>query len=489
MGKIMIWCTGLALVGAVAGCGQPTAVRTAGSRGAVTGSRGAVIGSWGKAIEVPGLAALNKGGDASVTSVSCASPGNCAAAGDYADHHGVERDQGFVADERNGRWGAAIPVPGLATLNTGGYAEVNAVSCASAGNCAAGGDYSFDQGFVASERHGRWGTAIEVPGLGALNTGRDAEVDSVSCASAGNCVAAGYYSHGQIGRRGFVASEQNGRWGTAIEVPGLAALDKDGYSDVTSVSCASAGNCAAGGYYTFHGGDQGSFVASERNGRWATAIKVPGPGALSTGQDGGVSSVSCASAGNCAAGGGGNELASVTNERSGHWGRAIAVPGLRALDKDGHAGVFSVSCGSAGDCAAGGFYARPSTPRHEHGFVVVERNGHWGTAIPVPGLAALNTGRDAEVLTMSCASAGNCAAGGFYFDRPHHYQWFVAVERNGRWGTAIAVPGFSDLNKRTDGVDFSYYFSVSCAPAGTCAAGGYYFDASGHDQGFVTQAG
>ena len=495
MNKIMTWCTGLALAGAAAGCGQPAAVRAA-------GAQGVAIGSWGKAIAVPGLAALNTGGDASVTTVSCASAGNCAAGGDYAGHRGVERDQGFVADERNGRWGTAVEVPGLGALNTGEDAEVNSASCGSAGNCAAGGDYSSahsQQGFVAVERNGRWGKATEVPGLGVLNTGREAEVDEVSCGSAGNCVAAGYYSHGQIGRRGFVAVEQNGRWGIAIEVPGLAALDKDGYSDVTSVSCASAGNCAAGGYYTFHGGDQGSFVASERNGRWATAIQVPGLGALNMGQDAGVSEVSCASAGNCTAVGGyadrhDHGRGFVAAERNGRWGTAIEVPGPAALNKARNAGLGEVSCASAGSCAAGGDYVgRVVGPRSHglHGFVTVERNGRWGTAIPVPGVAALNKGRGkTEVLTVSCASAGNCAAGGYYFDRPEHHTWFVAVERNGRWGTAIQVPGLKALDKGSDGVDVSSNdFSVSCTPAGTCAAGGQFTDASGHDQGFVIQTG
>jgi hypothetical protein len=311
-------------------------------------------------------------------------------------------------------------------------------------------------------------------------------------------VAAGYYSHGQIGRRGFVASEQNGRWGTAIEVPGLAALDKNGYSEVPSVSCASAGNCAAGGDYTFHGGDQGAFVASERNGRWVTAIAVPGVGALNTGQDAYVASVSCTSADNCTAVGGytdrhdhGRGFAAA--ERNGRWDAAIPVPGPSALNKAQNAGVGEVSCSSSGSCAAGGDYVgRVVGPRSHglHGLVTVERNDRWGTAIPVPGLEALNKGRGiTEVLTVSCASPGNCAAGGYYFDRPEHHTWFLTVERNGRWGTAIQVPGLKALDKGSDGVDVSSNdFSVFCTPAGTCAAGGQYTDASGHDQGFVTQA-
>ena len=100
---------------------------------------------------------------------------------------------------------------------------------------------------------------------------------------------------------------------------------------------------------------------------------------------------------------------------AGSWGRAIEVPGLGALNTGRHAEVSSVSCGSAGSCAAGGVYRDRSG--HLQGFVAVERNGLWGRAIEVPGLGALNTGGDAEVTSVSCASAGNCAAGGYYRDR------------------------------------------------------------------------
>ena len=86
--------------------------------------------------------------------------------------------------------------------------------------------------------------------------------------------------------------------------------------------------------------------------------------------------------------------------------------------------------GQNGANAAGGYYADGS--HHHHGFVAIERNGAWDTAIQVPGLAAVNTGgRNTEVLTVSCAPAGSCAAGGFYTDIDRHTQGFVAVEQNG----------------------------------------------------------
>jgi hypothetical protein len=84
--------------------------------------------------------------------VSCGSPRNCAAGGDYADRRG--HWQGFVVSQRNGRWGRAIEVPDLGALNKGD-ADVSEVSCASAGSCTAGGSYTdrhhHSQGFVVSQ--------------------------------------------------------------------------------------------------------------------------------------------------------------------------------------------------------------------------------------------------------------------------------------------------------------------------------------------------
>lgn len=433
-------------------------------------------GPWGRAIAVPGLEALSKGRAAQVLSISCPSPGNCAAAGDYRDHAGR---QGFVVDERNGRWGRAMEVPGLGALNTGGLAEVNEVSCPSPGNCAAGGDFlgGSSHPFVVSERNGRWGRAIEVTVLGP------GQVLSVSCASAGNCEVGGDHAQGS---QGFLVEERNDRWGRAIEVPGLAALKTGDAADLFSVSCGAPGNCAAGGDYMQAGGtgDFQGFVVSEKNGRWGRAIEVPGLGALNTGGGAEVDEVACASAGNCTAAGGysgahDSEQGFVVSERNGRWGRAIEVPGLGALNTTGLAVVLSLSCGSAGNCAVGGWYSARST---ELGFVAVEKNGRWGKAIQLPGLAALSNGKGAQVFSVSCGSAGVCAAGGSYWHKKGQ-EGFVAEERDGHWSTAVEAPGLAALNKG----GHSHVNWVSCASATSCTAVGTYSDPRG-PKGFVTQS-
>ena len=490
VGAVAVMGAGPLAVPGAAGA-QVVAAAGAAAGGAVTAG-GAAAGTWGQAMGVPGLAALNRGGNAEVAEVSCASAGNCTAGGGYLDRH--DGGQGFVVGERHGRWGTAIEVPGLAALNVGGITGVGPVACGSAGNCVAGGSYAYDQTgfrfspFIATESGGRWGKAVSLQ--------RDGDVNSISCASAGNCVVAGgatgaigeYYLVGDA----YVLQQQAGHWGSVSFVPGLRKLENFGDpqiagSWINSVTCPSAGNCAAGGGYTSTGSNYHGFVAVEQNGKWGKAIEVPGLAALNTGGSAEVNSVSCGSAGSCVAGGyytTSGSRAFVAVEQNGTWGTAIPVPGLAALNTGGNAVVTSVSCGSAGSCVVGGSYR--DGRRHMQVFVASERKGVWDTAIYVPGLPALNAGGNAAVGQVSCNSAGNCAAGGTYTDRSGHSQGFVVVERNGAWGRAIPVPGLGALNKGGSGG----VLSVSCPSPGSCAADGFYTDRSGHHQGFVvTQAG
>ena len=469
---------GFGLVLALGAAASSSPGAGAGTHAAARARASVLGGIWGKAEKVPGLAALNGGGTAEILSVSCARAGECTAGGFYTDRSGL---QGFVVGEAGGVWGEAVEVPGLAALNTGGDAEVFSVSCARAGECTAGGFYtdrSGLQGFVVGEAGGVWGEAVEVPGLAALNTGGGAEVFSVSCARAGECSAGGIYRVRSGHVQGFVVGEAGGIWGEAEEVPGLRALDL-GDGRVSSVSCARAGECSAGGLYTDRAGRVQGFVVGEAGGVWGKAEEVPGLAALNTGGNAEVFSVSCARAGECSAGGIYTDRSGlrgfVVGEAGGVWGKAEEVPGLAALSTGGNAEVFSVSCARAGECSAGGDYTDRSGLQ---GFVVGESGGVWGKAEEVPGLAALNTGGRAEVFSVSCARAGECSAGGSYFGNSGE-RGFVVGESGGIWGKGEEVPGLAALTSGS-----AYVNSVSCARAAECSAAGSYIGGSGF-QGFV----
>jgi hypothetical protein len=463
-------CPGLLASGATAAAGTRVAA-----------ARPASAGTWGNAEEVPGTAALNTGGYAGVDSVSCASPGDCGAGGFYQDSSGR---QAFVVSEADGSWGAAEEVPGTAALNTGGDADIYSVSCASAGNCAAGGLYttgSFGgpaQAFVVSEQNGTWGSAQTV--AAAVNKGGFARILSVSCAPAGNCSAGGDYRQASGTYQAFVISEKNGTWGSAQTV--AAALNQGAGNSpgaqISSVSCASPGNCGAGGTYTDASGNIQAFVVGEKNGTWGTAEEVPGTAAVNTGGSASVQSVSCASPGDCSAGGdysdSSGSQAFVVSEKNGTWGSAKTI--AAAFNKGGGGDILSVSCASAGNCTAAGDYV--DAAGMTGALAVSETNGTWGAAQQVitghiPAPAAL-------IYSVSCASPGNCSVGGSAGGTFYQHA-FVVSEKNGTWGTGEEVPGTAALNQGK----FARVESVSCATAGNCSAGGYYKDASGNIQAFV----
>jgi hypothetical protein len=174
-----------------------------------------------------------------------------------------------VVKQTNGTWGTAREVPGIAMLNKRHLAQVNSVSCASPGYCSAGGFYqdaSFDnQAFVVTERSGVWGSAQEVPGTAALNTGSSggAAISSVSCGAAGDCGAVGFYTGSSGFNQAFVVSETGGSWGQAEEAPGTAALNAGGHAVINSVSCPAAGTCSAVGVFTNSTSATEAFVIGE----------------------------------------------------------------------------------------------------------------------------------------------------------------------------------------------------------------------------------
>jgi hypothetical protein len=392
------------------------------------------------------------------------------------------------------RWGRAEEVPGLISLNAGGNASVNWLSCRRVGYCSAAGSYTdasgHGQSFVVNETKGRWGKAEEVPGIAALSAGNGSGIGQMSCASVGNCAAGGGYTDTSGHGEAFVVNETKGRWATAEEVPGIAALNAGNSAGISSVWCPAAGNCGAGGTYTDKTGNPEPFVVNEKNGKWGKAEEVPGIAALKAVGGARLNTLSCGSAGNCAAGGyylvaptltGDSEdewEAFLVTEVNGRWGKAREVPGTAALNSNGQAQLSTVFCRSAGNCSAAGFYAA-GTGGGLFTFVVSETRGRWGKAEPVRGLPGPTTNNGNDFLnTLSCPSAGNCAGGGWYTNGlSGFYHAFVVNETNGKWGKAEQVPGTAKFVIRY----VNAVSSVSCTSVGNCAAGGAY----GYTQAFV----
>lgn len=428
-------------------------------------------GTWGRALPVAGLAAIGAPSSATLYDVSCGAPGDCAAVGTYESPIGpntyVERP--LLVEEVNGVWGAARRAPGIGSFGKIFGPSLDSVSCPSPGNCTAVGRYitsdNHEHLWVISETGGTWGTLREVSGIAAVVYGY--LVYGVSCASAGNCAFVGTYQTLTGPPLPFIVDEIGGVWGAAHEVTGFPGFGSKGSAFLSSVSCPAAGDCAAGGYYRLSSTQEQAFVINQTGGTWGPPLDVPGSAAPAGGSANSATfGISCASAGNCAAGGvyGGGVF--IANETGGTWGDAQAVPGPGGTQSTTFG---SLSCASAGDCTIGGSFGANFSLQV---FVADEVNGTITSSQQIPGTAALNTGGSAQVLSVSCAPDGSCAVGGQYASKTGT-EAFVATKTDGTWGTAEEVPGTAVLNTWGMGA----LGTLSCTHSGYCSGVGSYLKA------------
>lgn len=393
-----------------------------------------------------------------------------------------------------------IALPSNGTSVPSGY--LPALSCASSGNCVAGGSYSDASGdvlgLVVPESNGVWKTGIELTAPSGSASNPNMSVFSLSCPTATSCVAVGSYQDTAGNTDSFVASESNGSWpiATKVALPGNAAPSGNSSSTLHFIACTSAGNCTALGTYL----DGATpiehslgYVMSEVGGTWKTAQQIALPANANVNPFVSASQASCSSVGNCALVGSyvdnnGNTHGLLINEVGGVFapGTAVTLPG----NASAYAGssLSEVTCVSPGNCTALGTYN--TNTGAIQGLTVTEIGGVWGRAIQMqmPNGAATNP----HVLFygfggISCPSVGNCAAGGQYRDTSNHYQGFLLNEVNGKWkpSTELSLPSGSQFAGKNGGV-----VAVACVANGTCSAGAAYVDSAGNYQaGVVSEVG
>ena len=459
--------------------------------GMVTVAAGATAA--GAAATVPGVEAplpANAGSDpgAVLDSVSCASAGNCTATGGYRDSSG--NTQGLLLTQTSGTWAVAeAALPANANQTTG--VTLNSVTCASAGNCTAVGSYydsSYNpQGLLLTQTSGAWATGAEaaLPANAGSGPGDPASVSSVSCVSAGNCTAVGYYFDTSDASQGLLLTQTSGTWATGVEaaLPANAGSGNHGedVAGLGSVSCASAGNCTATGhYYDIYGQLQG-LLLTKTSGTWAAA-EAALPANAGPDQSVGLGSVSCASAGNCTATGSyldssGSTRGLLLTQTAGTWATGVEPPLPANAGSNPGASLGAVSCASAGNCTVTGSYTDSSG--HRQGLLLTQTAGTWAAAeAALPANAGSNPG--VGLGAVSCASAGNCTVTGSYTDSSGHRQGLLLTQTAGTWAAAeAALPANAGSNP---GVGLG---AVSCASAGNCTAVGSYTDSSGHTQGLL----
>jgi hypothetical protein len=389
--------------------------------------------------------------------------------------------------------------------------QLQALSCASSGNCSAIGGYDDglgdSQGLLATETDGKWKGAVEAqPPAGAavepFKLSDGGGLADISCPAPGDCTAIGRYTDSRRSDHGVLFSEVNGHWGVGVglRLPTNAVTppkpSKSGTVDVlglAGVSCGSAGNCVAVGTYETNAEVWEAMIVVEQHGRWSRAIEAPLPaGAPIEGQNAVLLSVTCSPAGQCSAAGeyvdpSGHQQSLLVSSSGGSWIAAPTPAAPSDANSDPNIIPSSISCSTTGQCAAVGTYINPL--QNSLGLLLNEADGQWGggtgATLPSDAAPAGTVGDQTVVLSsVACPQAGSCTAVGWYFDNDENGQGLLVTQNAGSWqpGVEVTLPGnaVNGLEKQSAGLDW-----ISCASLGNCLATGVYTDIGDNSQGLL----
>ena len=316
---------------------------------------------------------------------------------------------------------------------------------------------------------------------------------AVSCPTAGFCAAVGT----DAGPYNAIWFRKNGAWTAGAQVPSPPdATAPPGGSAVyvapIALSCPSASLCVlAGDYYS--GDDLLPLLMTWSNGTWTQDSLA---GSYNYGGQAGLSGVSCPTTSYCVAVGT-NSYYYVDPEEdgfqvtlgivatwhgSGTWTVADAPAPGNALQVQGNPAesqLTAVSCASASSCTAVGTY--PDTSDDTDGLAEAFSNGAWAPR-ELPVSAA--SGGLPELTAVSCPSVSFCAVAGQYLNASDAARGLLMTESGGSWKVATApfppgAPGGSSYKEQ----------AISCATAQSCVIAGIYNDASGQYSDLLTLSG
>ena len=328
-----------------------------------------------------------QGVDGLLLGVSCVSSSDCTAVGGYTSNAGPVT----LAEHWDGTsWAVqATPNPTGASFST-----LEGVSCPSASDCTAVGEYDINHGTTSLPLAEHWdGSTWAIQAMPVPAGAFGVQVRAVSCPTASDCTAVGHYA--KQGSPDLTLAEQwNGSTWAVQAMPIASPVASSVF--LNGVSCPAPGKCTAVGWFQRNG--TGAFVALAENnysGSWRIR-SVRGPSAT-LGQ---LNAVSCTARANCTAVG----TPSIGPVLAEHWDGSTWT--VQATPGPAGAALNGVSCVSASSCTAVGTI--PPTGVNQAAIAERFTGGAWhraGTASPAA---------DEVLAGISCVSASICTAAGYH---------------------------------------------------------------------------
>ncbi len=308
-------------------------------------------GVWSQGAELPPPAGAGTAPTyTSVASLSCPDAGDCVAVASSSNGPYVVTESGGVwapgttvspPSEPNGSWGMRLDA--VSCPQVGDCTVVGGL------NVATSPSTDYPEPVAVSESNGVWSpaTTLNVPANAWPATeplpdvGVESVLDLLSCPSAGNCTAAGDYVDASGIPQGLFVNESGGTWLTGVQAQQPANPGNYNTVSMTQLSCASAGDCAATGQETeiivSNGGLGGiganadtGLLFSETNGTWTTGSVPQLPSNASQAAPPVVGAISCSSSSGCIAAGTYDATAGASVATAAAAGSAAGSGGLEA---------------------------------------------------------------------------------------------------------------------------------------------------------------
>jgi hypothetical protein len=314
--------------------------------------------------------------------ISCPSSELCIGVGNY-----LSKTNNLIAQRWNGKeWFAE-------TLPTSG--ALAGISCSSTSFCMAVG-YKFETGGTQALS---WnGSEWKVLTMPTPKKAKASYLDAVSCTSASQCTATGWFESETEGRRTLVERWNGSEWVIQTSLsPGGGQP-----TSLTGVSCTSSTTCMASGfYYTI--GDIFP-MAQQWNGSEWSSLEVPKP---IEENEAFLEAVSCTSSTACTAVGryGGPGYTTLAERWNGTEWKIQPIP-----NPTGESILYGVSCASSTACTAAGV----TYISGELQTVAEAWDGTEWELQPTPNVAGAE---ESLLFSVSCPSANDCVAAGHYREK------------------------------------------------------------------------
>ena len=343
--------------------------------------------------------------------VTCTSASNCWAVGDY-DNGPVDASEALHWD--GSAWTlAATPNPAGAS---GGHNDLSGITCVSATDCWAVGEYGANtrqHRTLALRWDGSSWSQVTTPNPGGPPGAWF--LAAVSCTAASNCWAVGHHARPH-GDNVNMALHWNGTSWSWVATPEPDAAHGGYIRQLNAIRCVSRTDCWAVGFWASPPDPQVSGTEAVRwNGSAWSSVSAPKVGE--------AMGVACTSAANCWA---------VTNgDTTAHWTgtRWSAVSTPQSASKQNSLG--GVSCARATECWAAGTLNDSGVGELTD---MLRWNGtRWArVATPSPGTSQDSDNSAVNELDgVACGSATSCWAVGSYWDYPASTRYSILLHWNG----------------------------------------------------------